>query len=177
MIETKRLRLRSWDDRDRDAYHAIKQDARVMATLGLRQSRAESDATLDRLIAFEAEHGHTFWAMERRSDRRLLGYAGLLRGPDGSPIAGELEVGWGLASRHWGRGYAREAAEAVLAWAWANTDRPRVAAITTPGNRRSWGLMERLGMRRDPRGDFDHPALAHGDPLRRHITYWMTRPS
>jgi RimJ/RimL family protein N-acetyltransferase len=176
MILTSRLALRGWETRDREPYHAIKRDPVVMATLGPPQTRAESDATLDRLIASEAQHGHTFWAMERRPDGLLLGYAGLLHGPDHTPIAGELEIGWGLGSAHWGRGYAREAAEAVLAWAWANTPAGQIVAITTPGNLRSWGLMERLGMRRDPAGDFLHPRLAEGDPLRPHITYRIVRP-
>lgn len=176
MILTPRLALRSWAARDRAPYHAIKQDPAVMATLGPLQTRAESDATLDRLIAFQELHGYTFWAMERRSDGVLLGYAGLLHGPEDTPIAGALEIGWGLGSAHWGRGYAREAAEAVLAWAWANTGADQVTAITTPANTRSWGLMERLGMRRDPAGDFLHPKLADGDPLRPHITYRIARP-
>ncbi len=48
---------------------------------------------------------------------------------------------------------------------------PEVVAFTTPPNRRSWGLMERLGMRRDPAEDFDHPLLAADHPMRRHILY------
>ncbi len=176
MIRTERLLLRPWAARDREPYHLIKRDPLVMATLGPLQTRAESDATLDGLIASARRYGYTFWAMERRQDGALLGYAGLLHGPEGSPVAGELEIGWGLASAHWGRGYAREAAVAVLAWGWAETHAARIVAITTPGNVRSWGLMERLGMRRLPDGDFDHPRLAPGDPLRRHITYEIARP-
>lgn len=42
---------------------------------------------------------------------------------------------------------------------------------STPPNRSSWGLMERLGMRRDPAEDFDHPLLAADHPMRRHILY------
>ena len=176
MIATERLLLRSWDDRDRKAYHAIKSDPRVMATLGPPQRRAESDATVDRLMAREAQDGYTFWAMERRADRVLLGYCGFLLATADFPIAGEVEIGWGLGSAYWGQGYAREAAEAALAWGWANTDRERIVAITTPGNLRSWGLMERLGMTRVPDGDFDHPSLAEGDPLRRHVRYRIDRP-
>lgn len=176
MIVAERLLLRSWKARDRAPYHAIKRDPRVMATLGPLQSRAESDATLDRWQLRETEWGHSFWAMERRADGELLGYCGLVYPPAGTPAEGELEIGWGLSSQHWHQGYAREAAAATLAWAWANTDRPRVVAITSPGNRASWGLMERLGMTRLVDGDFDHPALAPGDPLRAHLSYAIERP-
>ena len=176
MIATERLILRPWEDRDRAPYHAIKSDPRVMATLGPLQSRAESDATLDRLRARLDEWGYSFWAMERRADGVLLGYCGLVHPPAGTPVAGELEIGWGLGVQHWGQGYAREAAAATLDWAWANTARDRVVAITTPGNVASWGLMERLGMSRLVDGDFQHPALAEGDPLRAHLSYAIDRP-
>lgn len=177
MIETERLTLRAWRRGDRAAYHAIKSDPRVMATLGPLPSRGESDRMLDRLTRAERAHGFTFWAVERRSDATLLGYAGLLPTPDGTPVQGEVEIGWGLGSAHWGRGYAREAAAAVLGWAWTHTRARRIVAITTPGNARSWGLMQRLGMRRDWGADFDHPALEADDPLRRHVTYRIARPA
>ena len=176
MIETERLVLRSWKRTDQAALHAIKSDPQVMASLGPPVSRGESDRSIQTLIAAERKNGFTFWAVERRSDATLLGYAGLLPTPAGTPVAGEIEIGWALASAHWGHGYAREAAVATLDWAWANTKSRRIVAITTPGNERSWGLMQRLGMRRDWGGDFDHPALAEGDPLRRHITYRIERP-
>lgn len=176
MIVTDRLILRAWRKRDEAPYHAIKSDPRVMATLGPLPSRGESDRTLQRLIAAERANGFTFWAVERRSDRTLLGYAGLLPTPAGTPVEDEVEIGWGLGSAHWGQGYAREAAAAALGWAWGNTRARRIVAMTTPGNAPSWGLMQRLGMRRVWGGEFDHPALAEGDPLRRHITYRIDRP-
>lgn len=176
MIETARLRLRPWRESDRAPYHAIKSDPLVMATLGPVQSRAESDATIDRLTAFGARYGYTFWSAERREDAALIGYCGLQHAPEGTPVADEVEIGWGLDSAYWRQGYAREAAAATLDWAWANTARERIVAITTPGNTASWGLMKRLGMRRVPDGDFDHPRLPAGDPLRPHLTYAIERP-
>lgn len=177
MIETERLTLRGWASRDRAPFHAIKSDPRVMATLGPVQSREQSDATLDRWIAFEQRHGHSFWAVERRADGVLLGYCGLVLPPAGTPVAGEPEIGWGLGSAHWGRGYAQEAARAVLGWGWANTDAPRIVAITSVGNVASRRLMLGLGMTRLADGDFDHPTLAAGDPLRPHVSYAIVRPA
>lgn len=177
MIETERLILRSWEERDRAPFAELGQDAEVMATLGPLLSREESDAVVDRLAGIDAEHGHTFWAVERKADGATLGFCGIVRGRPGTPIAGEPEIGWRLARAAWGRGYAREAAAASLDWAWANLPDAGVAAITTPGNLRSWGLMERLGMRRDPAGDFLHPLVAEDSPLKAHITYRIARPA
>lgn len=176
MIESERLILRGWRDSDREPFAAMSRDPRVMATLGPLMRREESDAAIDRLMRVLAEHGSTFWAIERRSDGAFLGFCGIKPGPEGTPIAGEPEIGWRLAFDHWGQGYAREAAEATLGWAWAATEWAHVAAITTPGNPRSWGLMTRLGMIRAEADDFDHPAVPEGSPLKPHITYRIARP-
>jgi len=47
-------------------------------------------------------------------------------------------------------------------------------SYTTTLNTRSQAVMDRLGMVRDRDGDFDHPALPAGSPLRRHVLYRMT---
>ena len=104
MIETERLVLRSWQERDNAPFAELGQDAEVMATLGPLLSRAESDAMVDRMAAIDAEHGHTFWAVERRADGAMLGFCGLVRGRPGTPILGEPEIGWRLARAAWVRG-------------------------------------------------------------------------
>ena len=78
----------------------------------------------------------------------------------------ELEVGWRLAHRFWGRGLATEAAAAALAHGLTVT--PRVISFTALTNERSWRLMERIGMRRER--EFDHPRADLGH-LRRHVLY------
>ncbi len=139
--------------------------------------RAEADAALDRLRAFQASLGHSFWVLEARETSEFLGFCGLKIMAEGIPgLEGAIEIGWRLRRGAWGRGHAREAAEASLAWGWTHLPVPRIAAITTPGNIRSWGLMERLGMTRRPDLDFAHPALGPEDPLSPHIACEILRP-
>lgn len=176
MIDTDRLVLRPWRDSDREPFAAMSRDPVVMATLGPLMTRAEADANVDSLVAHQVRHGHCFWAIERRADAAFLGFCGLKVESQIPILENELEIGWRLRSDAWGQGYAREAAQAALAWGFANCPHPRIVAITTPGNTRSWGLMERLGMTRLADGDFDHPRLAPDDPLRPHITYTIDRP-
>jgi RimJ/RimL family protein N-acetyltransferase len=171
VITTSRLVLRGWEDRDRVPFAAMGRDPLVMATLGPLLPRGESDAAIDRQRDFQARLGHCFWAIERAEDAAFLGFCGLKPGAGGTPIEHEIEIGWRLARQYWGQGYAREAAEASLRWGFTSLGVPRIMAITTPGNDRSWGLMERIGMTRRHDLDFDHPILAAGDPLRAHITY------
>ncbi len=177
MIETERLILRPWRDDDLDAFAAMSADAEVMRHLNGPVHRDEAIGIVARLRDAQAERGHCFWAAERREDRALIGWCGLMATdiPD-TPIRDELEIGWRLARDAWGRGYAREAAEATLAWGWAETGRERILAWTVQANAASWGLMGRLGMERAPELDFEHPRLPPGHPLRPHIVYRVTRP-
>ena len=175
VIHTRRLILRGWREADLRPYYAMGQDREVMRYIGPLATRGDVRSTHDRMNGRLERHGHCFWAVERKGDGRFLGFCGLVRGTP--PIGGEVEIGWRLARHAWGQGYAREAAEASLSWAWRNLDRASIAGVTVAANARSRGLMERLGMTREPGGDFDHPELGPRDPLRRHILYRIGRPA
>ena len=173
-LQTDRLMLRDWLPEDLVPFAAMSADPAVMATLGPLMTQDEAAAVIGRLIDRRDQHGHTFWALERREDARFIGFCGIIRGIV-DPIANLPEVGWRLASVTWGRGYAREAAIASLNWGFDNLPDDRIWAITSVNNDRSWGLMERLGMTRHADMDFDHPNVADGSPLKPHITYSIRR--
>lgn len=177
MLRTERLLLRPWYDEDVFALHAINQDPVVIRFLsdeppGLDEVRS----MIDRQRAVERDRGYCFWAAERRDTGELIGFCGLKPGPRQTPIAGDVEIGWRIASRHWRRGFAYEGASACLTRAW-ELGIPSVAAITVPANEPSWRLMEKLGFARDLAGDFNHPALPAGHRLSRHLTYRIVRPA
>jgi len=178
MIPTERLLLRSWRPADRIPFFDLCQSQAVMACLGGPASMEDVDASIARVQACEEKNGFCFWAIERRDDTAFLGFCGLkIADLADAPVAGEIEIGWRLREEDWGQGYAREAAQATLRWAWARLEAPRVIAMTVPANRRSWGLMERIGMRRRTELDFDHPLFPDSHPLRRHIVYAAERPT
>jgi len=175
--ETERLILRTWKPADRSEYARHVNTPEVGRHVGGVQSEAELTAAFERLEGYHRDTGHTFWAVERKSDGALLGFCGLKRANvPGTPVDGELEIGWRLRADAWGQGYAKEAAQASLDWAWANLDCDRVVSFTVPANAASWGLMERLGMTRRPDLDFAHPQFAPDHPLGQHITYVIERP-
>lgn len=176
VIETARLVLRSWQQGDLDPFHAICSDPQVMATLGPVMSRDETAALIERVAQMEARDGHTFWALERKADARLIGWCGVIRGNAG-PVDGKAEIGWRLASDCWGQGYASEAARATLAWLFAHLPDDAAWAITHTGNHRSRAVMARLDMVYHSDLDFDHPRLSTDDPLLRHVTYSISRPA
>jgi RimJ/RimL family protein N-acetyltransferase len=176
VIETERLLIREWRDKDREPFFRINSDPEVMRHIRPVQDRQESDDAVERQRGLQARHGYCFWALERKADRAFLGFCGFRPGVPGTPIEDDLEIGWRLGSGHWGRGYAREAASACLDWAFATLGVSRVVSITVPADVRSWRLMERVGMIRREDLDFLHPTLPDGDPLKPHIAYARERP-
>lgn len=176
MIETARLTLREWRDEDRAVFAELCRSPAVMAHLGGPASGEQTEAAIARARASHDANGFCFWAVERREDGAFLGFCGLNIVVTACPVEGEIEIGWRLREDVWGQGYAREAALATLRWAWLWTDAVRVIAMTVPSNHRSWGLMERIGMVRDPKLDFGHPLFPERHPLHRHIVYTIARP-
>jgi RimJ/RimL family protein N-acetyltransferase len=173
-LSSGRICLRRWRDADRAAFAAMNADARVMEFFASCLSRNESDAMVDRIEEHFGHHGFGLWAVEVPGVAPFVGFAGLsvqMVPPFTARCTPCVEVGWRLAFEHWGRGYATEAARLALGYAFEALALSEVVSFTSVANLRSRGVMERLGMRRDPVDDFDHPRLAEGHPLRRQVLY------
>ncbi len=87
-----------------------------------------------------------------------------------SPSAG-VEIAWRLAFDAWGRGYATEAARAVLDDGFGRVGLREIVAVTAEINARSRRVAASLGMVESPSEAFDHPRLPPESPLRRHVLY------
>lgn len=156
MIETQRLILRDWRDEDWPRFWEGTNTPEVMRWLGGVADEATRVAARGRIERYRAEHGHTFWCVERKDDAVVLGFCGLKRSNQQGGPQGLMEIGWRLREDAWGHGYAREAATASLDHAFAHHDDGEVIALTVERNVASCGLMKRLGMRR--REDLDFPS-------------------
>jgi RimJ/RimL family protein N-acetyltransferase len=164
MIETERLCLRNWTMADVEPFVRHTNHDAVMRWLGgVKTPEQLENVVRDRFVAWQEQRGHTFWVVERKVDGAFLGFCGLKIADDaGSPVEGEVEIGWRLREDAWGQGYAREAAAASLDFAFDALAAPRVVALTVEGNTASWGLMERLGMTRRRDLDYHGPDWAEG---------------
>lgn len=170
-IETDRLVLRRWRATDAAPLAALHADPEVMRYLVGPIGHALSDVLLARMEAHFEAHGFGMWAVERRAEGDLIGFVGAQQVPFTAAFTPAIEIGWRLAAAVWGKGYAQEAALAVLRDLRMRLGVDRVVAYTVPANRRSWRRMERLGFRRDPEGDFAPPRLPPAHPLSLHWLY------
>lgn len=138
-------------------------------------TRAESDASASRIRSLMAERGFGLWAAELPGVAGFIGFIGLQVPGFDAHFMPCVEIGWRIAYEHWGHGYATEGARAALEAAFRDLDLDEVVAMTVVANARSRRVMEKLGMHRDPNDDFDHPKIAEGHPLRRHVLYRVKR--
>jgi RimJ/RimL family protein N-acetyltransferase len=177
-IRTERLLLRRWREADRAPFAALNADPAVMEHFQGTMSHEASDAFVDRIEAHWNESAWGLWAIEIPGVAPFIGYVGLWPADyvTGNPM---VEVGWRLARPHWGHGYATEAAREALRVGFEDVGLEEIVSFTVPQNERSWRVMERIGLVRDPSADFDHPRV---DPIAypelvRHVLYRLSRPA
>jgi RimJ/RimL family protein N-acetyltransferase len=179
-IGTGRLILRKWRESDREPFARMNADPAVMEHFPAVLTREESDALVDRAEAHLVKHGFGPWAAEIRETREFIGYVGLVIPNFEAAFTPCVEIGWRLARDQWGKGLATEGARALLRHGFEVQRLLELVSFAVPANLRSLRVMQKLGMTRDPRDDFDHPSIAAGHPLRRHVLYrlkcddWMT---
>lgn len=176
-IVTDRLILRNWEDRDRELFHHINSDDTVMEFFEFRRNREQADRIMDRMRDGIDRNGFGFAAIELRETGECLGFAGLSIVMDTPPIPdGSIEIGWRLASEHWGKGYASEAARAWLRFGFETLLLDEIIAFAVRDNHRSTAVMKRIGMNHRPENDFLHPKVSDEFPrLRPHVLYAITR--
>lgn len=181
-LNTERLFLRRWHPSDRARFAAINADPQVMEYFPALLDRAASDALADRMDAEFLKRGWGFWAVEAPGVDAFIGVVGLSVPASPLPFGPCVEIGWRLARHHWGKGYASEAARAVLRAGFERLGLQEIVSFTVPANRRSRAVMERIGLRWNGE-TFDHPRLPEGHPLRPHVLYrilrqqWRVRPA
>src|SRR5690606_1754085 len=154
VAETGRLVLRRELPGDLAVWLEHMNTPQVMEKVGGVQSPDKVAESFAKMAA--AELPFVFVAL--KADGTLLGKCGFASietaaAPD--MLRGEAQIGWTLRADHWGRGYAREAAEAMLALGFGRLGLTTVFAQTSGGNAAPGRLVGRLGMRR--RADLDYP--------------------
>jgi RimJ/RimL family protein N-acetyltransferase len=139
---TDRLRLRVFRLGDFEAHAEICADPEVMRYIHAGPlSRADAWWQIARYVGHWQLRGYGMWAVIERSTDRLIGHLGFLHPENGQGF----ELGWALARRAWGKGYALKGTRAAVRHAFTELQRDHIACVIRPENARSIRLAERLG--------------------------------
>jgi RimJ/RimL family protein N-acetyltransferase len=167
------IKLRSWRPSDLEPFAAMNQDEEVMRYFPALLTHEETAVMMKRIQQGIDERGWGLWAVE--VDSEFAGFTGLHIPRFEANFTPCVEIGWRLRRKFWGKGVAFAAAQSVLVVGFNDLGLMEIVSFTAVPNAPSRRLMERLGFVRDPEGDFDHPLIPEGHPLRRHVLYRKRR--
>lgn len=148
-IATERLVLRPWVPADAETALSLLRDSGMSTWISSASAEVESSEDVQQLFEHWARQdlatpdpaGH--WAIELRTDGRLLGALSLDRVPWDPD---DIRMTWALAPAEWGSGYAVEACSALLRWAIEDMGALQVFAVIPPQDTRGLATAERIGM-------------------------------
>lgn len=146
-VVTRRLSVHRLDRGDLDELADILANADVwLFEYGRGLTRIETEAFLARQLKLWVDCGFGGCAVREVDSAVLVGVVGLAVPTVLQEHLPPVTVGWRFSPAVWGRGYAAEAATAVLDQAFTTMALDRVGCVTNAGNLRSVALAERLGM-------------------------------
>jgi len=168
-IETPRIGLRNWKNSDTPPFIEMNMDSQVMEFFPSALSKEETMAMIEKIKKFIADNNFGLWAVEIKHTKEFIGFVGLSMPRFQSDFTPCVEIGWRLAHKHWGYGYASEAAAACLDYGFNHLKLDEIISFTSALNTRSVSVMEKIGM--EYIKDFEHPLIEDGNRLKRHVLY------
>lgn len=170
LLTTPRLGLRRWQPADLGPFAEMNADPAVREFFPNLMTREQTAESIRRIETHFDQHGYGFYALDVLETGEFIGFTGLVYLDSFEAwFVPCVEIGWRLRRDAWGRGYAPEAAQACLTYAWNILKLPRVYAYTAESNAKSRRVMQKIGMTLS--GQFDHPTIEAGHPLQRHVVY------
>ena len=168
-METARLILRNWQETDIEPFIAMNSDPEVMrffsSTLDAEQTRRFYDVIQQEF----SEYGYGLYAAEEKSSGAFMGFIGFHWARMDMDFCPCVEIGWRLARKYWGKGYATEGAKVCLQYGFDRHGFDKVYSFTAVGNVPSQRVMQKIGMHQELY--FDHPDIPEEHPQRAQVCY------
>ena len=146
-LETARLVIRAFEARDAGPWLAMVTDPEVRRFLpaGPAPTIELAQRIIGERQAMERELGHTMWAVEDKTTGTFAGQCGLRPVDEGA--GPEIDLAYHYTRASWNKGYATEAAIAVIGHGLGPVGLAAIMAVVVPENIGSWRVMEKAGMR------------------------------
>lgn len=148
ILETKRLFLRKIEDRDKDDLFEMDSDPEVHRFIENNpvQFKEEIVEVIAALNKQYIENGIARWAVVEKQTHECIGWAGLKYFRETwNHHTDFYELGYRFKKKHWGKGYATEAAEAIVDYGFETFNPNSIVAVTHTENHNSIKILEKLG--------------------------------
>jgi [ribosomal protein S5]-alanine N-acetyltransferase len=166
IFETPRLLLRQFTEADATLILGLNSDPVVLKYLHepLLQDEEHAKSILVNIIFPQYQHNLGRWAMITREDNEFIGWCGLKYRPE----LDEIDLGYRLMQKAWGRGFATEAARHTLDHGFKNLDIPVITGRAHIENTASIRVLEKIGM------NYINDGIVDDCPVR---TYTLANPT
>lgn len=146
IIETERLRMEPFSSSHTSALNALNADPDIMRYIGegTTETLEETKATIERVSDRWKRFGYSWWVLIQLKDNEIVGSACVQN--LAHKAEAPLEIGWRLIPKYQGLGFATEAGQAAIEFAFGTLGATYLVAVAHPQNKSSHRVMERLGM-------------------------------
>jgi len=173
VLTTNRLKLRHWKEKDYEPYINLNNDPQVMEFFPAVLTREETLKQIERIETHFTKHGYGLYAAERLDNKKFIGFIGFSHPQFETSFTPCVEIGWRLSKENWNQGFATEGVTACLNYGFSLLGFDKIYSWTSHLNLPSIAVMRKAGMKHI--GEFEHPLIADGHRLKRHVLYVKER--
>tara|TARA_R110002073_G_scaffold40547_1_gene114823 strand:+ start:30895 stop:31437 length:543 start_codon:yes stop_codon:yes gene_type:complete len=175
IIKTARLGLRNWQTKDIAPAKLMNADARVMEFFPDTWTSKQTEDFIQRMRKHFKKYGFCYFAVDRLDTNTFIGFIGLSHQTYKTSFTPFVDLGWRLIPTAWGHGFATEAAQACIQFAFSDLKLKKVYAIAPDLNLKSQNVMHKLGMTKHTH--FVHPKVAVDNALKNCVAYKIEKGS
>jgi RimJ/RimL family protein N-acetyltransferase len=172
IFESERLGFRNWEDADIPKMVEISADPEVMEFFPAPAAPQRTIEFIERMQQMLIDKGYCYFAVDRLDTGDFIGFTGLCDQTYEAEFTPCVDIGWRLAKKHWGHGYATEGAKKCLEYAFNELKLNSIHATAPAINKRSIQVMEKAGMKKLL--NFKHPRLINDERLVNCVCYKKT---
>ncbi len=174
LFTSERLGFRAWKPQDLLPMTALNMDEKVMEFFPSTVGEAHTQGFLNRMKIQLKEFGYCYFAVDRLDSQTFIGFIGMSNQAYEAYFTPCVDIGWRLAQKHWGKGFATEGAKACLKYAFETLKLKKIYSVATKRNVNSIKVMQKIGMQYD--GEFAHPKMLDLPTLKDCSVYRIDAP-
>lgn len=169
IFTSERLGFRNWTEKDKPKMATINSDTKVMEFFPRVRNKKQTGEFIDRMKKQYAANGFCYFAVDKLENNEFIGFIGISEQNYEADFTPCVDIGWRLAQKEWGKGYATEGAKKCLDFAFNTIGLKTIKSICPIINNKSKRVMEKLGMMKVM--TFNHSLLRGNKTLERCVLY------